>query len=543
MKKTIALILTLIMCIGLLAACGDKAVEDTSKAKENVDQSTIGNTNTGGSTTAESVATPPPAEAEYVDDLSMYIGDKVALIDPLNAGAQTSQSGIICHLVFDNLVYYAIDNTYQPSLATEWSMNDDATEYTFKLRDDVKWHNGEPFTSDDVLFTWERCEEATGSHVYNVYHQVKDIKCNGDYELTFTLSAPNVDFLYDISNPSAPVVNRDAYESGMENPGWIGTGPYCVESMIPNDSIELVRNEEYWGQMGYAKHFQLRYIAEETARNIMLENDEFTFCQIGSVYIPQYENDDRFVINSYVMNNCNYIAFNMKKPITGDINFRTAVAYALDRQEIVDIALGGYGKAVDCRTFWGNKTAYKNLDLPVIEKNIETAKEYLAKSCYNGEEIELAAGMAHTIKTATVVLEQLRAIGVNAIVHEYDGPSMTAATAYDSNDCDIVVGSGTWSPLASSCKSYFTPGNNSNKACYENQEVIDLVAEAAGTPDGDKRQAMYYRIQEIVAEDMPYLGTMHMAMYSAAQKGAGGAILFPTNNHDYGAAYRLKNAE
>jgi len=541
MKKTICMILCLVMCVGLLAACGgNKEQEDTSKGVENVDSSTIGNLNTGSGSTVDSVATPPPADAEYYDDLSMFIGDKVAIVDPLNPGSATSQVGIIYHMIFDTLIYFTIQNEYEPCLATEWSFNDDASEWTFKLRDDVDFHNGEHFTADDVIFTIESAHEAVGGGLYTCFNQVEEITANGDYEVTMKLSAPNFDFVYDCSNTSAVMVNRDAYESGTENPGWIGTGPFKLDSMIPNDSLSYVANEDYWGTKALCKTFTMRYIAEETARNIMLENDEFTFANIGNVYIPQYQADDRFVINSYVMNNCNFLGFNMRKPITSDINFRKAVAYAVDVQAAIDIALGGYGVKHDTGALWGYTTAYKDETIPEFQQDIEKAKEYLAQSSYNGEEVELCAGMAQTIKLAEVYMQQLQEIGINAKVHEFDGPSLTAATVYETNDLDIVVTSSMWTPLAASGKAYWTPGNRGNVAGYENQEIIDLFAQAAATPDGPERGEMYKKIQQLTYEDLPYFPTHHMALYIAAQKGAGGNILFPTNFHDYGAAYRLK---
>ena len=88
-----------------------------------------------------------------------------------------------------------------------------------------------------------------------------------------------------------------------------------------------------------------------------------------------------------------------------------------------------------------------------------------------------------------------------------------------------------------------TPNNNVNKAKYDNPEVMDLVNQAAATPDGPERQALYYKIQEIMHDELPYYPTFHMALYIAAQKGTGGAIFFPTNYHDYGLAYRLKNVD
>ena len=549
MKRTLCMILCLALCVGLLAGCGGTKTESPAPAASTPTEAPsstggkaeAGKTNTGGGTTAESKATPPPKEAEYYDELSLYIGDKVAIIDPMNPGAGTSQSGIIDHMAYDTLVYYEIDGSYSPCLATEWTMNDDATVWTFKLRNDVKFHNGEPFTADDVIFTVEKCVENPGNYLANAFNQVAKIEANGDYEVTFTLKSGNFDFIYDVSNPVVVICNREAYESGSETAGWIGTGPFKIVGMVPNDSISYEAFEDYWGEKPLCKKFTMRYIAEETARNIMLENDEFTFCNVSGVYIKQYEQDPRFVINSYVMNNLNYVAFNMRKPLTGDINFRLACAYAMDPEEILDIALDGYGAVAETGAYWGYKTAYKDPSIPQFKQDLDKAKEYLAQSPYNGETVYLTAGMAHTIKAAQVVQAQLQAIGINAEVKQLDGPSMTAATAYDVNDEDIVVGSGAWSPLGSSIKGFVTPGNNSNKACYENQEVVDLLKQAAATPDGPERQEMYYKIQQIMHDELPYYGTFHMALYIAAQKGAGGNVLFPTNYHDYALAYRLKN--
>jgi len=543
-KKTISLILCLIMCVALFAACGDKAANtktDTNTSSAN--QADIGNTNTGSSTTADSVATPPPEDAEYYDELRLSIGDKIAVIDALTAGTGTSQTPIAFHLMYDTLVYQNIQNEYEPCLATEWSCNEDATVWNFKLRDDVTFHNGEHFTADDVIFTITSAHDVVGGPIYTRFNQVKEIVANGDYEVTMTLEAPNFDFVYDCSDVYGPMLNREAYESGVENGTWVGTGPYKLVELIPNDSLTFEANEDYWGTKPLAKKFVMRYIAEETARNIMLENDEFDFVGINGVYIPQYEADDRFVMNSYVMNNCNVLSFNFKKTVTADKNFRLAVCYGIDVQAAVDIALNGYGKVHDTGAVWGNTTAYKDETIPAYTQDVELAKEYLAKSCYNGEEIELWAGMAQTIKLATVYQQQLTELGINAKVHECDGPSLTAATMYENNECDIVVTSCPVTSLGSSVKPYFTPGNRGNVSLYENDEIVSLFEQAAGTADGPEREAMYKRIQQICYEDVVYMPTHHMAMYIAAQKGTGGGIYFPNNYHDYGTGYRLKLAE
>ena len=135
MKKALCLILSLVLCIGLFAGCGGNKTEapkeeapKTEAPKEEGSKEPV-LINTGGAITEAGAteATPPPAEAEYYDELRMYIGDKVAIIDPMNPAAGGTQLGIIDHLAYDSLVYYTIDGKYEPCLATEWSFNDDAT--------------------------------------------------------------------------------------------------------------------------------------------------------------------------------------------------------------------------------------------------------------------------------------------------------------------------------------------------------------------------------------------------------------------------------
>ena len=547
MKKIICMVLALVLCVGLLAGCGGTKTEpaktEAPKAEApKTEAPKEGNMiNTGSSTTAESKATPPPKEAEYYDSLTTYVYNKIAIIDPLNPGAGTAQSGVIGHLLYDQLVYYAIDGTYEPMLATEWS-TDDYVHFNFKLREGVKYHNGEPFSADDVAFSIDAAKEATGSYMFTTFNQVESYEIVNDYEINLTLKAKNIDFIYDITNPTTGILNREAYEGGAENPGWIGTGPFKVKDMIPNDSIVFEANEDYWGDKALTKTFTLRYIAEDTARMIMLENGEFDICQLDQINIPKYANDPRFEINSYMMDNCHYVSFNMKKPITGDLNFRLACAYAIDRETIMQITQNGYAKVVDCGSFWGNNTAYKDRDLPLREQDLEKAKEYLAKSSYNGEKLTVTAHLPQTIAVAQVVLQQLTDIGINVEMNQLDAPSMATYGTWENNDFDIVCSSGAWTPLASSCKSYLYPGLNTNKALYDNPEVTALIDEAAGTPDGPERQAIYYKIQEIVYDEIPYLGIQHGGLYFAAHHGVGGVVFFPTNHIDYSGIYRLKDA-
>ena len=200
MKKIICMALALILCVGLLVGCGAK--EAAEEAGEEVSAAVsqtgaeVGQLNTSGSSTMGSQATPPPAEAKFQDHLTVLIDDKVALVNPFNAGSRTSQMGNVQHLCYDTLINWNLDGDYVPCLAKEWTANDDTTVWNFKLRDDVTFHNGEHFTADDVVFTWEFASQpdAAGTGIQTLANKMEYVKALGDYEVEIKLKVANPDF-------------------------------------------------------------------------------------------------------------------------------------------------------------------------------------------------------------------------------------------------------------------------------------------------------------------------------------------------------------
>jgi len=548
MKRVIGIVLCLAVCLTLLAGCGGKENTDTPSASPPASGSSspaapgTSSPPPSSSSSPDNMSVietdaPPPAEAEYVDHI-VVASETIAVIDLFNPAFGSAWIQIVSRMFTDSLVYCNIDGGYEPMLATDWG-TEDGKVYWFKLRDDVYFHNGEHFTAADVLYTLNRAKDSPGTPMYDAVKQVESIVAVNDYEVIITLEAINVDFMYTISTPTIAMVNEKAYNDDPDKGAWIGTGPWIITSFVPTERIEFVRNDNYFGEIPVTKSITFLYVAEQTAALIMLENGEIDFNQLNAVNVPIYENDDRFVLKNYIMNNCNYLAFNMMKPITADINFRMAVAHAIDRQQIVDIAVGGYGQPVQWGTFWGYRTAFKNNDIPLIPYDLDKAREYLAKSSYKGETIELVAAMAHTIATAQVVQQNLQQIGINVTIFDTDPPSLASYVTWGHTKADIVVNSAV-ATLPSNMRSYLYSGINANTANYTNPVVEELLDKAFVTVDDAEREKLYYEIQEIVAGEIPYLGTMHMGMYRIEAAGCGGAIYFPNNNWDFTHVYKVK---
>jgi len=338
-KRIACLLLSMVMCLGILAACGNGG--DTPGGTQAPGQTSPGTSQPTTPPTPPSVLPPPeppPPEAQFVDHLVMA-SEVINVIDLFNPAFQTAWVVVIGHMFLDGLVYVNLQNEYEPRLAKEWH-TDDGRVWTFYLRDDVYFHNGDKFTAHDMKYTWERAIETPGSIPGSQARQMELIEVINDYELRVTLARVNVDFIHNISSPTMGPINRRAYEADPEKRPWNGTGPWVIESFTPAEQVVFVRNENYWGQKPVTEKFTWNYIAEATAQLIMLENGEIQLSGISQTNLPLYRDDDRFQIRSYIMNNSNFIAFNQLKPLMQDVNFRRAVAHAINRQEIVDIAVG-----------------------------------------------------------------------------------------------------------------------------------------------------------------------------------------------------------
>jgi len=217
----------------------------------------------------------------------------------------------------------------------------------------------------------------------------------------------------------------------------------------------------------------------------------------------------------------------MKDPLLSDVNFRKAVAHAINREDIMAISRNGYAIIPESGSFWGFKTEFKNLDIPLLPYDPDKAREYLSKTNYSGELIEIVSGMPEMIKNAEVIQSNLEVVGINSTVYATDGPGATAYTAWGSDRFQMISFSGAWQFVASSARHFYYPGSAGNRVNYDNPEVAALFDQASVTLDRAERERIYMRIQELIAQDMPYIGLYYSRHVVCALDGVGGMKLSP----------------
>ncbi len=543
--KLVCLLLALIFVAALFAGCGGKT-EQPQQQPQTQTQATPKPTDTPGETTQPVINTGNDHDTDettkYADEIVIGYPDVGSVWSPLNPNSAGNVTALAYLMVYNTLIARDKETlgAYVPEIATEWHPNDDYTEWTFKLRDDIYFHNGEHLTAEDVRFSWATFMEHPGGTGYSKLSDVTDVEIVNDYEVVYHLAGTNVDFEDNISYHGSMVFCKKAVEADEDLGVQIGSGVWKFDDFMANNYLVLVANENTWEQPALAKKVTIKAVAEQTARGIMFENGEFDFVSdVPAQDRAKYEANPNIALDEFSAIGTLYIAFNMNSPIAGDINFRRACNYAIDRDAINQIATQGVGSVWDTGSYWGRGTAYKK-DVPVPVQDLDKAKEYLAQSSYKGEKVTLltVTGMIHA-DIAQVVQQQLKEIDINIDIFSTDMATMFASTGWGSTSYDLLTFGGMWQMLASSGNFTLQTGLIGNKAQYSNPHMDELLAKGVATPNGPEREAIYYEVQDILVEDLPYIGTLNQNVAYGRQANCGGAIYYPDGIIDDTYIYKI----
>ena len=544
MKKFLSLVLASILLIGVLSGCGggstttapknDTPAAPAATRDPNATDMGKGSTVEVGTKIDES----KKDEVKYKDSLKVIVDNtQMSVLDPAHSSAGGQGTLLNVNCVFNTLI--GNDNgTLVPELATSWEI-DNNQHFTFHLRDDVYFHNGEKFTADDVAFTIEHAKEQKAGTAFTRYNYVESVDVIDDYTIVLNLTQPNSDFILYLHNPNLAILNRDAVEKDPEKGVWIGSGPWIVEEFVANEYSKLVRNDNYWGEPAKAKNLSFVKVNEEATRYMMLMNDEVdvAFGCSPADFDSIRDNPD-FELYTYVICNVFYVGFNMQDPLMQDINFRKAIAYLINRDNIIWGTRYGYAAVPPSGSFWGYSTLYRNMDLPLLEYDPVKAKEYLDASSYNGEEVELSC-WAVGEGIAQMLQAELLQLGVNATIFDTDNAGFGAHTKFGASQGQIICNGGNWNNYPSSAASFYADGSSTNKINIVNDKIVELFSTAMATTDEAEKEACYKEIQKISYDDFLYIPVISIEHGVGCPKGVGGMILTEENSHDLSGLFRV----
>jgi peptide/nickel transport system substrate-binding protein len=492
------LLVALFLCCGLLSGCDEEnfiAVEQ--------DQDT-------------SVA--------YGDTIIMgTIGDASNLIPPLASDA--SSSTITGH-VYNGLIRYDKNMRFEGDLAESWDISDDGREITFHLRKGVRWHDGEPFTSADVLFTYKlMIDPETPTAYAERYKQVEEAMAPDAYTFKVRYAEPLAPALVSWAMGICPehlLKDEDISTSELaRNP--VGTGPFRFVKWDPGEQIVLERNEDYFEGAPYIKRIVYRIVPDTTTMFLELQSGGLDYMGLTPLqYARQTESPAfkrRFNKYRYPAFAYTYLGYNLRKPMFQDRRVRQAISYAIDKQEIVDGVLLGLGQPATGPYKPGSWPYNPEVQrYPYAPDKARALLDAAGWKDRDGDGVRDKDGQAlaftiltnqgndQRIKAGEIIQRRLQEVGIEVKLRVIEWASFLKEFIYTGRFDATILG---WTiPVDPDGYNIWhsskTGPRELNFIGYSNPEVDRLLEQGRRVLGVDKRRPVYHRLQEILAEDVPY---------------------------------------
>lgn len=466
-------------------------------------------------TAAQSEATPAPVTG---GTLRVGVqGDPTSLDPHLTVLAA---AGIVIELAYDGLLEADENLVPQPALAESWTVSDDSLTYTFTLRTNAAFHNGRPFVAGDVVYSFGRVmDETVGSPSASYASGIASIEAPDDATVVIALTQPDASFLTKLCWWGMSIVPQEAVEeNGDLAQAMVGTGAFAFGEYIPNSSITLTRHDGYWdAPKPYVDGVEILIVPENVSRTTALISDSVDIIeQVPHQDIAVLETNEAVRLAGDTTTNLRWLVFNLRREPFASLEFRQAVAAAMDRQTIIETAVFSYGEpliGLYPPGFWAG------YDGEVPAQDLEAAAELLAS-------VELPEGFAPGLltwsqydflsSTSVVVQEQLRQIGIEGVIEpEENAPYIER---FFGGDFDIAVmgAAGYMDPNEWLEQSLMTDGPN-NAAGFSDPDLDALIEEGLAEQDQQARAAIYQRAQQIVIDDAPWVSLYTSNTYEGLQ--------------------------
>lgn len=432
--KVLSLVLVLALTATLFAACGGGSAD---------------NGGSNGTPAGDNAA----SSGTVKDTLTVVTYNDVTGFFPMNSkyAADKTRDGVFIQNVYDTLFRLGDDLTPTPWLVTDYSVSEDGLEWTFTLRDDVYFHNGTKMTAEDVVFTWETALADNPAGAGSMLNGLAAAEYIDETHCKAIMSKVSPAFLNMLCTQMGIVVSKAYYEEVGGADGYaahpIGTGAYKFVSNTSGDKMVLEANEEYWAGAPAIKHVEINYISNVSTQFIALEsgdadvviNADLASCtRLNDNSIATWTETDSATRTLMMFGWANDY-------IRNDLNLRKAIQSALRKDDYLTGVLFGYGKVLDIDVVTGFPTSPEEGTYTVIPYDQDAAKDYLAKSNYDGRELEIYVVSGSTPeKVAQIVQGQLAEVGINVAVVPCDSATFVSAQLAVSADMMIYDNTNVW---------------------------------------------------------------------------------------------------
>ncbi len=415
-------------------------------------------------------------------------------LDP-TGGAAAAIDEVVYANVFEGLTRYAADGSIQPALASQWTISDDGLIYTFTLRENVKFHDGSTFDAEDVKFSLDRAraEDSTNAQK-SLFAGITDVEVLAPLTVQVTLSDPNGSFTTNLAWGDAVIVAPESASNNATNP--IGTGPFRFERWVQGDKISLIRNPDYWGTPVALEGAEFKFISDPNAAfAAMMAEDIDAFPNYPAPEtLAQFRDNSRFKVVVGSTEGETILSTNNESGPLKDLRVRKAIAHAINRAEIIDGAMFGFGTPI------GTHFAPHHPDYLDLTDNSapdpDLSRQLLAQSGWNdGLKLRLMLPPpTYARRGGEIIAAQLRQVGIETEIINLEW-AQWLEQVFRNKDYDLTIVSHT---EPNDINIYARPEYYFQ---YDNPEFQAIISELAITADSGMRTELIHRAQRMIAED------------------------------------------
>ena len=439
----------------------------------------------------------------------------MAATDP--AFISSDSEVLVANHVYDYLVDVDPQSNVIPRLATEWQAGDDGLTYTFTLAEGVTWHDGNPLTAEDVVWTYNRLRDPDlGSPTVDLYSNISDIQATGDLEVTFTLAQPNPFFLFDLSDNHALIIKNGTEDATDFN----GTGPFAVENYSPEDRISLVANENYFveGQPKLAG-VEVIFFNDETAAVDALRGGQIDLAmRMSTSLFESLQGEEGITTVDIPTNGFDLVRLRADQEPGNNPQVLQALKLATDREAILQLVQQGYGAVGNDSPIGPLYEAFHAADVTPPARDVTAAQALLAEAGYP-DGLDLVMYTPDTggrPDLAAVLQSQWAEAGVNVEIKVV--PESVYYSEDPNNWLDANLGITGWGsrPYPQFYLDVMLVCDAKWNESHFCDETFDALAATAGsTLDDQERIEAYRGIQELLVEQGPVIIPYYFAQFGA----------------------------
>lgn len=438
-------------------------------------------------------------------------------MDPAEASDLTSDTLVLA--AYDQLVTYGkktvdgaeVANTddIQPMLAKSWEASENGTVYTFTLQDNVKFQSGNPLTSADVVYSFERlAASSSGSFLYGMA-DIKSVEAQGDKTVVITLNGANHMFEQIIALYNFSILDRKTVEAQSADylkTNAAGSGPFKIEKWDPASEAVFAANEEYWNGAPALGKVTLKFTKEASNRVLLLNKGDVDMAiEIPAKDVESLKSNADLKVQSNASNRILYFAMNNKVAPFDNAKVRQAISYAIPYEQLIGDVM--YGQAKQMKSAVASNTPGYTDAGYVYGHDLDKAKKLLAEAGYADGfsfDLTLGSGFQDWEDDAVLIQAELAKIGVKMNIEKV----ARAQFLEMQKEKNLTAFISKWTSFVNDPGYHLgfllTGQGSSNYINYDNPEVDALWEQAAKEADQDKRNELYGKAQELITTDSPW---------------------------------------